>query len=109
MSYQLHQTIPPRSYKASATEINDIRQRSLFNFQSSWKPYQTRINPVRIMPEMYNKRTYTHYNMAFNGENGVEPKIRSASGCFNTIPVNYGMGQYSYMNHAMGEFPGKLF
>ena len=84
-------------------------ERKLFNFQSSWKPYQTRINPVRTMPEMYDQRSYAHYNEAFNGEYEVTPRIRSASGCFNTTPVNYGPGLYSFVNPHLTNFPGTPF
>jgi hypothetical protein len=84
-------------------------ERKLFNFQSSWKPINNRINPVQRMPEMYDQRSYAHFNMAFNGEYEVTPRIRSSSGCFNSMPVNYGSGQYSFVNPYLTNFPGLPF
>lgn len=88
------------SFNSSTAQVAKYKQtsnnpRKLMNFQDSWKPHNTRINPLITMPEQHPHSSYAMYNMAFNNN--------------YTKPVHYHhSSHYSFRNPSIVSFPGNL-
>ena len=100
--------LPADTYAVSATSPQTRSRRDggllmdtgqvIQPYQSAWRPFNLRVNPLRVEPEQHSANSFAYYNTAFNSQYQPFPKLISSSGNFAMEPVQYGKGLYSFMN-----------
>ena len=80
------------------------------NYQSAWRPFQTRINPLMICASQQAPNSFANWNDSFNNAyTGQAGRTGVCGATQNNMPVRYHQTQYRFMNTRAAQFPGPVF